>query len=208
MAEVNVQQKQLVVQQAVDFLHKSERIIEPCKQFPDGTRIAEDDRLEKGRALTKWGDSGWSQLVRIGKQQDGRFDDQLVVAACELIHERWKPSPALEWVAFVPSLHHPRLVSGFALRLAGILGIPHRDVVKKVRHTELQKMLQNSQQQYRNVHEAFKVEGGVPCGRVLLMDDMVDSRWTFTVVGVLLSQAGASSVTPFALADTAGRTTR
>ena len=136
-----------VVQQAVDFLHKSERVIEPRKQFPDGKRIADDDQLEEGRVLTKWGDGGWSQLVRIGKQQDGRFDDQLVVAACELIRERWKPSPELEWVTFVPSLHHPRLVSGFALRLAGILGIPCEDVVKKVRHTEPQKTLQNRSQQ-------------------------------------------------------------
>ena len=197
-----------VVQEAVDFLRKSERVIEPRKQFPDGKKIAYDDQLEEGRVLTKWGDGGWSQLVRIGKQQDGRFDDQLVVAACELICERWKPSPELEWVTFVPSLHHPRLVSGFALRLAGILGIPCKDVVKKVRYTEPQKTLQNSQQQYRNVHEAFEVEGDVSCGSVLLVDDMVDSRWTFTVVGVLLSQAGSGPVLPFALADTAGMTTR
>lgn len=196
------------IQDAVDFVHKSERIIEPRKQLPSGKKIADNDRLEQGRALTKWGDGGWSQLVRNGKQQDGRFDHQLVFAACELICERWKPSPELEWVTFVPSLHHPRLVSDFALRLARTLRIPCKDVVKKIRHTKPQKTLQNSQQQYRNVHDAFKIKGDVPCGRVLLVDDMVDSRWTFTVVGILLSQAGAISVTPFALADTAGRTIR
>jgi ATP-dependent DNA helicase RecQ len=36
-------------------------------------------------------------------------------------------------------------------------------------------------------------------GPVLLVDDLVDSRWTVTVVGRLLRQAGADAVLPFAL---------
>ena len=65
--------------------------------------------------------------------------------------------------------------------------------------------MQNSQQQYRNIWDAFEIRGEVPSGAVLLVDDMVDSRWTLTVVGSLLRQAGAGPVLPFALADTAGR---
>jgi ATP-dependent DNA helicase RecQ len=36
---------------------------------------------------------------------------------------------------------------------------------------------------------------------VLLIDDIVDSRWTMTVIGNLLLQEGASVVHPFALAN-------
>jgi ATP-dependent DNA helicase RecQ len=36
---------------------------------------------------------------------------------------------------------------------------------------------------------------------VLLIDDMVDSKWTFTVVAALLRRAGSGPVYPFALAD-------
>ena len=40
-------------------------------------------------------------------------------------------------------------------------------------------------------------------GPVLLVDDLVDSRWTVTVAGALLRSAGAPGVLPFALAAAA-----
>ena len=193
------------VQQAIDFLRKSERRIEPRKQLPDGKRIAAEHRLEDGRALTRWGDGGWGRLVRTGKQQDGRFDDRLVAAARDMIRDRWQPDLGPEWVTFVPSLRRPELVPDFASRLAQSLGLACADVVVKVRHTEPQKTMQNSQQQYRNIWDAFEIRGEVPSGPVLLVDDMVDSRWTLTVVGSVLRQAGSGPVLPLALADTAGR---
>ena len=193
------------IQQAVEFLRKSERVIEPRKQLPDGKRIALDERLEEGRALAVWGDGGWGRLVRSGKQQDGRFDDQLVRAARDLIRGRWRPEPEPEWVAFVPSLRRPELVSDFAHRLAQALGLDCLGAVVKVSDTKPQKTMQNSQQQYRNVVDAFEIAGEVRSGPVLLVDDMVDSRWTFTVVGLLLREAGSGPVLPFALVDTVGR---
>ena len=39
--------------------------------------------------------------------------------------------------------------------------------------------------------------GGAP---VLLVDDLVDSRWSLTVAGRLLRRAGAGTVLPFVLA--------
>jgi ATP-dependent DNA helicase RecQ len=42
-------------------------------------------------------------------------------------------------------------------------------------------------------------------GPVLLVDDIVDSRWTMTVVAALLRQAGCGPVYPLALADTSRR---
>ena len=194
-----------VVQQAVEFLCKSERAIEPRKQLPHGERIAVDDRLEEGRALAVWGDGGWGRLVRRGKQQDDWFDDRLVAAARDLIRDRWQPNPAPAWVAYVPSRRRPELVPDFAHRLAQSLGLACMDVVVKVGDTEPQKKMQNSQQQYRNIEDGFEISGEVPSGPVLLVDDMVDSRWTLTVVGLLLREAGADSVIPFALADTGGR---
>ena len=193
------------VQNAVDHLRRAGRAIEPRKQIPGGGRIAADRRLEPGHALSVWGDSGWGRLVRAGKQELGRFDDQLVSAAGDLIRNRWKPAPPPTWVTFVPSLRSPGLVADFAKRLATALGLPCEDVVARIRGTEPQKTMQNSSQQYRNVQKAFAVRGGVPPGPVLLVDNIVDSRWTLTVVGMGLREAGAGPVFPFALTDTAGR---
>ena len=40
---------------------------------------------------------------------------------------------------------------------------------------------------------------------VLLIDDMVDSKWTLTVCGLKLREKGCGKVFPFALASTAGK---
>ncbi len=194
-----------VVQQAAGFLRKSERVIPSRRRLPDNKAISPDRRLEAGRALAVWADGGWGRLVRSGKYQEGRFDERLVTAALDLIRDRWRPEPEPEWVAFVPSLRRPELVPDFAYRLARSLGLVCKDAVVKVRKTEPQKTMQNSEQQYRNMVDAFEIGGEVPSGPVILIDDMVDSRWTLTVVGSLLREAGSGPVFPFALADTGGR---
>ena len=68
--------------------------------------------------------------------------------------------------------------------------------------------MQNSETQSLNVLDCFAInESVIPdlTGQdVFLIDDMVDSRWTFTIAGMLLKQkAYVRSVTPFALANTA-----
>lgn len=47
---------------------------------------------------------------------------------------------------------------------------------------------------------AFALEGQVQEGTVLLVDDIVDSKRTLTVVAALLWEAGCTAVLPFALA--------
>lgn len=49
------------------------------------------------------------------------------------------------------------------------------------------------------VHGAFAIKGPIPPGGVLVVDDTADSKWTLTVVGALLRQAGAGAVYPLAL---------
>jgi ATP-dependent DNA helicase RecQ len=107
------------------------------------------------------------------------------------------------WVTCVPSHRHAGLVPDFARRLARELELPFVDCIRKVRETEPQKTRQNSVQQVHNLDRAFDVDQNtVRAGQVLLIDDMVDSRWTFTVLGFKLRQAGSGPVLPFALADT------
>ena len=132
----------------------------------------------------------------------------IVWAARDMIRGCWQPDPTPEWVAYVPSLRRPELVPSFASRMAQSIGLACKDVVVKARETEPQKSMQNTQQQYRNVRATYRIEGRVPSGPVLLVDDLVDSRWTLTEVGLLLRQAGSGPVFPFALADTAGRSLR
>jgi ATP-dependent DNA helicase RecQ len=64
--------------------------------------------------------------------------------------------------------------------------------------------MENTSQQLRNVLGAFAVDGDVPRAPVLLLDDLVDSRWTITVAGVALRAAGSGPVHPLALAKAFG----
>ncbi|HEU4399936.1 MAG TPA: RecQ family ATP-dependent DNA helicase, partial [Actinomycetota bacterium] len=174
------------------------------RQWPPGlgikpARIPADRQLQPGRVLGVYGDGGWGGLVKQAKYLAGRFPDELVDATVALLG-RWSPAPPPTWVCCVPSTSSPELVPEFAGRVAAVLGLPFRPVVRRVRQGRPQKEMQNSVQQFRNVDGAFEVAAPLPAGPVLLIDDIVDSGWTLTVVGVALGTAGAGPVYPFALA--------
>jgi ATP-dependent DNA helicase RecQ len=133
----------------------------------------------------------------------GRFSDELVAATARMIRQ-WDPAPRPAWVTCVPSLRAPELVPSFAQRLARELRLPFVDCGAKTRDTAPQQEMQNSAQQFRNVDGAFSIEGSVPHGPVLLVDDTVGSRWTLTVVGGRLREAGSGPVIPVVLAQAPG----
>lgn len=155
-------------------------------------------RAETGRILSRWGDAGWGQLVADDKHT-GRFRDELVDAVVDMFQNRWRPSPSPEWVACVPSRNHPSPVPDYAGRLAEVLGLPFNPVAKKIRDNDPQKVQQNTFYQCRNLDGAFAIESPVPEGPVLLVDDVVDSGWTLTVLAALLRRAGSGPVWPLAL---------
>jgi ATP-dependent DNA helicase RecQ len=170
-----------------------------------GTTIPTDLRGEVGRVLSQWGEPVLGELVARGKAQ-GRFDDELVHAAVDLIRNRWPAVAAADWVTCVPSHRHPDLVADFASRLARELGLEFIPLIEKTRETEPQKTMENRFHQSFNLDGVFKVNASdgeyTP---VLLVDDAVDSAWTLTLASVLLRQAGVSAVYPFALASTANK---
>ncbi len=156
-------------------------------------------RAESGRILSRWRDAGWGRFVANDKQ-DGRFRDELVEAVEEMITERWCPKPRPRWVTCVPSIEHPDLVPDFAVRLARELDLPFSPIVRKVRNNKPQKEQQNRFHQCRNLDGVFSIADHVRETPVLLVDDVVDSGWTLTVVAALLRESGSGPVWPLALA--------
>ena len=199
-----------LVREAIAFLRRTSLPIEPRKLWPTGGmpqyrttgRIPLEHKAEPGKALCVWGDAGWGSLVRQGKYHDRRFADDLVTACVSLVHQ-WNPQPAPVWVTCVPSLRHPDLVPDFAARLAAAMGLPFYRVLKKSDNRPEQKTMANSVQQARNIDGSLAITAEpLPAGPVLLVDDMVDSRWTFTVAAWLLRSHGSGQVFPLALALT------
>jgi ATP-dependent DNA helicase RecQ len=193
------------------------------------TIIPANLRAAEGRALCIYGDAGWGGEVARGKYEAGLFSDALVEGAVRLIRGIWRPDPPPEWITAVPSLTHPALISDFARRLAEKLGVPFLPVIHKRRENRPQKEMQSGALQLRNVLEAFDVArekpaglvqqaawhaerlvghvrpGAIPSGPVLVVDDVVDSGWTLTLLAVMLRQHGSGPVYPFVLAKASPR---
>ena len=200
----------LTVREAVTFLRRTSLPIEPRKQWPAGGlprdglvgRIAPALQAQPGKALCIWGDAGWGMLVRQGKYKDQRFADDLVEACAQMV-QQWNPQPAPAWVTSIPSLRHPALVLDFTQRLAARLGLPFQAVLVKTDRRPEQKTMANSVQQARNVDGSLAIHNQLVLSRpVLLVDDMVDSRWTLTIATWLLRAHGSGEVWPLALALT------
>lgn len=189
------------------FLKQAEAPLQCKKQVAGGAfkaygfkgNLPQDERAEVGRILSRWGDAGWGQHVADDKHR-GRFRDELVDAVAEMITERWNPDPVPQWVTCVPSKTRPTLVPDYAKRLAAKLQLSYHPVVEKVRDNEAQKLQQNRFYQCSNLDGVFEVKGEVLAEPVLLVDDVVDSAWTLTVVAALLRRAGCKKVWPLALA--------
>ena len=195
-----------LVEAALGHLRRTTLEIAPRKRLPCKLDIDIDLRqnpIEVGRCLTRWGDPGLARRVEQGKYREGWFDDELVEAVAELVAQ-WDPHPSPTWLTWIPSSTGRGLVRDFATRVAATLGLEPVQSLERIRASKPQKAMQNSCQQARNVAGAFRVVESRP-GPVILVDDIVDSRWTFTIVGSQLRSATGHPVYPLALADTSGR---
>lgn len=187
---------------ATQFLEQLIIPIEPRKQWAASTVTART-RIkyvnQPGFALAKYGDSGYGALVKENKYQNKRFCDELVGKSARELGALVKEKQ-IDCICCVPSLRS-NLVMDFAKRLANTLDLPFQELLEK-RHAQQQKEMENSAYQCANAFRSFSVKEGVEIPqRILLVDDIVDSKWTLTVCGYRLMEQGCQEVYPFALAD-------
>ena len=202
-------------------------VLEPRTQWPPGLdrftgvmggevvkgRIPLAERVEPGRVVARLTDLGHGNALRElfasdadGKPVDAEVPPRLAGACLQVLREwDWDERPAA--VAWVPGLSRPRLVAALGeglaragrLRVLGPLGLaPGAAPLPRANSTFRVRDL------WTRFHVTPQQEAVLPglSGPVLLVDDMVDSRWTMTVAGRLLKRAGARAVLPFALAAT------
>ena len=168
--------------------------------------------MAEGRVVARLSDLGWGGPLRElfapdteGRRVDGEVPPELARACLRVLKEwDWAERPGA--VAWVPSASRPRLVESLAtgiatagrLELLGPLDL--MGTAEPVGST-------NSAFRVRDVWGRFAVPAAMAgrlaelTGPVLLIDDIVDSRWTMTVAGRILLRAGARAVLPFALAS-------
>ncbi len=194
---------QEITAKATRYLEGRHGTISPRKKWASGSRISAELQMQQGWILYDHYHSKMGQMVKKGKYELGFFSQELVEASSEFLKEK-AAQAGIDCIVPVPSLEHPRLVPDFAKALGDSLGIPYSEVVQKSSEASKQKSLNNNAMQETNIRNSTTVvqPQSIKGKNVLLVDDMVDSRWTLTVIASKLLEAGASTVYPFALSRT------
>ena len=185
------------------YLNGRTLTILPRKQWipsdvTDGKRIKYVN--QEGICLSRYGDPGYGELVKRDKySREKRFCDELVGRSAQLLRP-YLAENRITHITCVPSLRSD-IVKDFAKRLAASCSVPFVELLEKTPVNQ-QKEMENSAHQCANAVRSFSViDGAIIPERVLLVDDVVDSRWTLTVCGFRLMEKGCKEVYPFALAD-------
>lgn len=189
------------------YLERLTLAIEPRKQWPYsgfGDKITIKPQNQIGICLAQYGEVGYGEMVRQDKYS-GReqFRDELVEKGAKELRNLIIRNN-IEYLTFVPSLRS-QIVKDYAKRLANTCGIEFLDLLDK-HDNKPQKEMENSYHQCKNAFDSFYVKNrfDVP-KKIILVDDIVDSRWTLTVCGYRLAECGCEEVYPFALADSSDK---
>jgi ATP-dependent DNA helicase RecQ len=191
--------------------------VAPRAQWPSGMerlgvpvkgRIPADEQVGPGRAVARLTDLGWGTRLR-ALLAEGAPDgpaDPAVLAACVDVLKGWRWERRPVAVATVPSRSRPALVHSVGEHLAGLGRLAWLGPLATAGDGPRGRPGGNSAFRLAGLWEAFaptpeqvRALAGLD-GPVLLVDDLADSRWTVTVAGRALRQAGAPEVLPFVLA--------
>jgi ATP-dependent DNA helicase RecQ len=197
------------------FLGRPGVPIEPRKLWPTGValsgRIPPGEQADPGRAVGRLSDLGWGPRLRAlfaDGVPDGPVPDEVFAGVVEALAgwargaDAWPARPV--GVVGIGARRRPKLVASLAERIAAVGRLPLLGAVDR-RPGETGPAV-NSAQRVRALDGAFTVPADLAArlagldGPVLLVDDLVDTGWTMTLVARLLRQAGAPAVLPFALA--------
>ncbi|MFC7487967.1 RecQ family ATP-dependent DNA helicase [Knoellia sp. CPCC 206453] len=168
-------------------------------------KISPDEAMSGGRALARLSDLGWGNRLRQVLREDAPATPELLRACVGVLAEwGWSQRPA--GIVAMPSRSHPQLVQSLAAGLAEIGRLPLLGTLDLDHGGPTGEAGGNSAFRLAGVWERLVVGpelaqtlAGVR-GPVLLVDDLVSSRWTLTVASRALRRAGADAVLPFALA--------
>ncbi len=187
--------------------------IEPRLQWPTGMDRLKipakgkiSDGAASGRALARFSDLGIGQRLRsLILAEDAPVPDDIITLCIPVLRDwDWQDRPIA--VAWVPSRRHPQLIGSTASALASLGRMADLGPLSLLNGGPTGNPGGNSAYRLSGVWGHFGIPDAMSLwlannpGPVLLVDDLVDSRWTLTVCAQLLRRAGATAVLPLALA--------
>lgn len=191
--------------------------VEPRAQWPQGAdrlgvdvrgKIPAEQRPETGRVVARLTDLGWGGPLRelfAPGVPDAPVSDELLTASARSLRDwPWAERPV--GVVVMPAVARPQLVTSLAEGIARLGRLPLLGRLDLADGAPDETSGGNSAYRLAGVWGRFVVGPELAAavagttGPVLLVDDLVDSRWTLTVAARELRLAGADAVLPFALA--------
>ncbi len=168
-------------------------------------RIPAEEQVEEGRALARTTDLGWGPRVREVLAAPDAPVPQPMTRALVQVLAAWPWAQRPVGVVAMPSRRHPLLVGSVAEHLAQVGRLTMLGTLDLVEDGPVGEPGGNSAFRLAGVWDRLAVGPELASalatagGPVLLVDDVVHSRWSLTVAGRLLRRAGAEAVLPLAL---------
>ncbi|AXE39074.1 RecQ family ATP-dependent DNA helicase [Acidipropionibacterium virtanenii] len=195
--------------------------VEPRRSWPSGLdrlgvalkgRIPPAEQAAEGRVIARLSDLGWGGPLR----DLFRTDDQGIpldaevpgplAGACLRVLSDWDWDLRPAGVVAIPSVGRPGLVGSLARGIARAGRLEYLGALDLAPGSGRLDPRVNSAFRVRDVCDRFRVGEDLAAGLtrldgapVLLVDDLVTSRWTMAVAARLLRRSGAGTVLPFAL---------
>ncbi len=209
---------------AGESLHHAGLPLDPRAMWPSGMdrlgvpvkgKLKTGELLAPGRVLARLTDLGWGNSLRAmfaTGAPDAPLDPAMAQAVVAVLREwgqgGWAGAGRPVAVVSMPSRSKPLLLESFAQAICGIGKLPYLGQLSLEFGGPTGERGGNSAYRLAGVWERFAVGpelsdalAGYPGGSVLLLDDLVDSRWSLTVAGRALRQAGVEQVLPLVLAQ-------
>src|SRR5690625_1706676 len=203
------------LQRATGRLARAGVPVEPRAQWPSGMarlgvevkgKIAPAEQMDRGRVVARLSDLGWGQRLReVFNADDDAAPAALLGAVVQVLADwDWAQRPA--GVVAMPSRARPKLIASVAEHISARGRLPFLGTLDLVDGGPTGEAGGNSAFRLAGVWQRFTVGPQLGehlaelHGPVLLVDDLVDSRWTLTVAARELRLAGADAVLPLALA--------
>jgi ATP-dependent DNA helicase RecQ len=177
-----------------------------CEYFPILDVAGRKSNLANGVAASYYGVSTVGSAIHRSKyEHGGDFPEFLVKLALTSFHQTLA-GEKFDLVIYVPPTESGDLVKKFASQLASALKITLSHNLKKINTIKPQKVFQNNLLKSENVAGAFdyKPVSEIVGKSILLIDDIFDSGATIKEIGKLLTDLGATKITPLVIAKTVG----
>ncbi|GAA4047283.1 RecQ family ATP-dependent DNA helicase [Arthrobacter methylotrophus] len=212
-------------------LRRAGLVLEPRLQWPSGMdrlgvavkgKIKPEELLAEGRVLARLTDLGWGGALRelfATGAADREIEPAMLQGCVQVLREwavgdgrtaGWSGQGRPVAVVSIPSRNKPVLVESLARGIAGIGQMPYLGPLQLEHGGPAGARGGNSAYRLAGVWDRLVV--GTELAQnlaslggqgILLVDDLADSRWTMTIAGRALRQAGAGSVLPLVLGQAA-----